>query len=62
MAENGARHAVVDVGAHDHNASVREALPRVVDFFEGRSRVGQRPLGGSPAAEHARTKASERSW
>ncbi|MFV0136143.1 alpha/beta hydrolase family protein [Streptomyces sp. HMX87] len=34
LTENGAAHRLTDVGDHDHNGSVRQALPRIVRFFD----------------------------
>ncbi|MEU1827203.1 lipase family protein [Streptomyces abikoensis] len=34
LAGNGAAHRLTDVGDYDHNGSVRQALPRIVRFFD----------------------------
>jgi hypothetical protein len=34
LTRNGATPRLTDVGDHDHNASVRQALPRIVSFFD----------------------------
>ncbi|MFJ8692314.1 alpha/beta hydrolase family protein [Streptomyces roseolilacinus] len=34
LEENRADHRLTDVGDHDHNTTVRQALPRIVDFFD----------------------------
>jgi hypothetical protein len=31
---NGAARRLTDVGDHDHNGSVRQALPRIAGFFD----------------------------
>ncbi|MFM9370572.1 hypothetical protein [Streptomyces sp. Da 82-17] len=38
LTANGAPHRLTDVGDLDHNASMREALPRIVRFFEAAER------------------------
>ncbi|MFJ1749833.1 alpha/beta hydrolase family protein [Streptomyces sp. NPDC088116] len=40
LTKNHAAHRLTDVGDHDHNSSVKQALPRIVDFFDE-----QRPAG-----------------
>jgi len=34
LTRNGAAHRLTDVGDHDHNGSVRQALPRIVRSFD----------------------------
>ena len=34
LTRNGAAHRLTDVGDHDHNTSVLQALPRIVGFFD----------------------------
>ncbi|MER7829546.1 hypothetical protein [Streptomyces sp. NPDC095602] len=34
LTRNGASHRLTDVGDHDHNTSVRQALPRILAFFD----------------------------
>ncbi|MBZ4014450.1 lipase family protein [Streptomyces purpurogeneiscleroticus] len=34
LTSNGAAHRLTDVGDYDHNASVRQALPRIIEFFD----------------------------
>jgi hypothetical protein len=40
LTRNGAAHRLTDVGDHDHNGSVRQALPRIVRFFDESAKIG----------------------
>ncbi|GAA2918978.1 hypothetical protein GCM10020221_14030 [Streptomyces thioluteus] len=42
LAENGAAHRLTDVGDYDHNGSVKQALPRIVRFFDESAKTGPR--------------------
>ncbi|WP_433544323.1 hypothetical protein ACQPZG_03845 (plasmid) [Streptomyces sp. CA-294286] len=39
MTSNGAARRLIDVGDYDHNGSVREALPRIIEFFDDAART-----------------------
>ncbi|MEV4501276.1 alpha/beta hydrolase family protein [Streptomyces klenkii] len=40
LTRNGAAHRLTDVGNYDHNASVWQALPRIVKFFDESAKTG----------------------
>ncbi|MEW2132005.1 hypothetical protein [Streptomyces sp. NPDC005435] len=40
LTRNGAAPRLTDVGDYDHNGSVRQALPRIIDFFDESARTG----------------------
>ncbi|MFI5803645.1 lipase family protein [Streptomyces sp. NPDC051561] len=41
LTSNGAASRVTDVGDYDHNGSVRQAVPRIVDFFDASAKTGE---------------------
>ncbi|MFJ8183649.1 lipase family protein [Streptomyces sp. NPDC096105] len=40
LTRNGAAHRLTDVGEYDHNGSVRQALPRIIRFFDESTKTG----------------------
>ncbi|CAM5230566.1 hypothetical protein GCM10010329_80220 [Streptomyces spiroverticillatus] len=40
LTRNGAAHRVTSVGNYDHSVSVRQAVPRIVDFFDRSAKTG----------------------